>query len=270
MKVTSSTKISALIKADSKSIEAIASINPHFGKLKNPVLRKILAPRVTIRDAARIGKCKVEDIYKVLLQVGFEIGQEPKESIDESTNPSKQILDAIEGGRVQALDVRPILKSGKDPFNMIMSSLKELSKAIALEVISDFEPSPLIRILEKKGYSSWVKNEGDTVKTYFLPIEPVKERDKASLFQEITEDQFERLRAKYNGRTEYLDVSKLEMPLPMVKVLEKLSAMNEDQGLLVVHRKIPHFLFEELEDLSYDAAFHKKADEEVNIFIFRR
>ncbi len=43
MKINSQTKISALIKDNPNTIEAIVSVNPYFSKLKNPLLRGILA-----------------------------------------------------------------------------------------------------------------------------------------------------------------------------------------------------------------------------------
>ena len=55
MVVNRKTRISTLIAEDSKVIDTIASINKHFNKLKNPVLRRVLAPRVTIEDASKIG-----------------------------------------------------------------------------------------------------------------------------------------------------------------------------------------------------------------------
>ncbi|MDX5436888.1 MAG: DUF1858 domain-containing protein, partial [Pontibacter sp.] len=55
MEIAANTKISAILKANPDAIEAIAAINRHFEKLRNPLLRKILASRVTIADAARIG-----------------------------------------------------------------------------------------------------------------------------------------------------------------------------------------------------------------------
>ena len=77
MKINQQTKISALIKENEKAIDAISSINPHFNKLRNPILRKVLASRVTIADAARIGKCNIEVFFKKLAEIGFEVEINP-------------------------------------------------------------------------------------------------------------------------------------------------------------------------------------------------
>ena len=67
------TKISTIIKANADAIEAIASINPHFNKLRNPILRKILASRVTVSEAAKIGKCSMECFAEKLRPLGFDL-----------------------------------------------------------------------------------------------------------------------------------------------------------------------------------------------------
>jgi hypothetical protein len=54
MKINSQTKISVLVKDNPNTIEAIVSVNPHFSKLRNQLLRGILASRTNIGDAARL------------------------------------------------------------------------------------------------------------------------------------------------------------------------------------------------------------------------
>jgi len=73
MKITEHTKISKLIQENPASIDVIAGINKHFRKLKNPVLRKLLAPRVSIAEAAKIGDTTVEVFLSKLKEIGFEV-----------------------------------------------------------------------------------------------------------------------------------------------------------------------------------------------------
>ena len=74
MIITSSTRIGAVIKENPQAIETLISLSPHFNKLKNPILRKLLAPRVTIAEAAIIGDCPVNKILDHLAKIGFEVG----------------------------------------------------------------------------------------------------------------------------------------------------------------------------------------------------
>ena len=55
MYINENTKISVLINYNPKSVDAIVSISNNFDKLKIPILRKVLASRVNIKQAAKIG-----------------------------------------------------------------------------------------------------------------------------------------------------------------------------------------------------------------------
>src|SRR5690606_27650472 len=72
MIIKADTRISDLIKENKGSIDAIASLAKPLEKLKNPILRKIMASRVTIAEAAKMGSCKIEDFARVLQPLGFE------------------------------------------------------------------------------------------------------------------------------------------------------------------------------------------------------
>jgi len=58
---------------------------------------------------------------------------------------------------IVALDVRPILSSGTDPFAEIMKTLETLSSNQTLLIINTFEPIPLLNKLKNKGYSYLVE-----------------------------------------------------------------------------------------------------------------
>ena len=173
MKINAQTRISAIINHNKEAIEVIAKINPHFKKLKNPILRKVLAPRVNIADAARIGNCEVFDFLSALATIGFEIEtdtvySEPTAQPEATKQENLSISEAVEAGKFKSLDVRPILSQGTDPFKHIMDEIKELPDGVVLEVVNTFEPTPLIKILNNKGYASLVKTDGGVVKTYFM------------------------------------------------------------------------------------------------------
>lgn len=250
MKINGQTKISVLIKENEKSIEAIASINPHFNKLKNPLLRKILASRVTIEDAARIGKCKVDVFFKKLAEIGFEIENNStikEEKVEVVQN--EEILNAIQLSKVTSLDVRPTLAKGGDPFKDIMSALKILPKENTLEVINTFEPTPLIKIVNSKGYVSMVKNKEGVIYTYFFKTAEIEEKThhNKDVFK-VAIEELEKEKINCKKQVKEVDVRDLEMPLPMVTILNELENLTDQQALFVHHKKIPQYLLPELEE----------------------
>jgi Domain of Unknown function (DUF542)/Uncharacterized conserved protein (DUF2249) len=52
-----------------------------------------------------------------------------------------------------ALDVRPVLARGEDPFVMIMEAAASVPTASALELTAPFEPVPLYAVLSTRGFT---------------------------------------------------------------------------------------------------------------------
>jgi len=170
MKINKKTRISTLIKENEKTIEAIGSINKNFLKLKSPILRKVLAPRVNIADAAKVGGVTLEVLVTKLENIGFEFENELKKTLQESTKKivKKSTSPSMNNINIILLDVRPILDSGKDPFGIIMKAIKKLKDNETLQIINSFAPTPLIRKLQEKGYDSWSEHPKEgVVYTFF-------------------------------------------------------------------------------------------------------
>ena len=269
MKINSQTKISILIKENEKTIDAIASINPHFNKLRNPILRKVLASRVTIEDAARIGKCDIAIFFKKLGEIGFEVEINPilKPEKLEKTKPM-EIINAIQQAKVTSLDVRPSLAKGNDPFKEIMGALAILQDGYALEIINTFEPTPLIKIVNAKGYVSMVKNEDGVIYTYFLKTDKKSETSIINnLVVKVSIEELEKEKANCKKEVHEVDVRDLEMPLPMVTILKELEELGAGDFLYVHHKKIPQYLLPELAERNFKTWIAEMDDENVKLLI---
>lgn len=271
MKINRHTRISDVIRRDSRAIEAIASINPHFNKLRNPLLRKVLAPRVTLSDAAHIGGCEIQDLLNKLREIGFEIeeGTERQDSLEE-TGKQDLIPQVIRARKVQTIDVRPILEGGVDPFQAIMGKLKTLPYGYALEVVNSFEPAPLIKLLDKKGYASRVEKEGGVVRTWFLQVVELGEQAPPRSQQvEVSLKELEERKGAFTGLFRETDVRDLEMPLPMVTILNELEVLPEGHALFVHHKKVPQYLLPELEERGYFVWIADLGEGNVKLLIHR-
>jgi uncharacterized protein (DUF2249 family) len=271
MKISPATKISAIIKANPAAIDAIASINRHFEKLRNPLLRKVLAPRVTIADAARIGGTAVAAFLNKLEAIGFEVEQaSPAGANGPAGSTTLPNLPADLPAEVVPLDVRSILQAGQDPFNGIMAALKALQPNQALQLINTFEPTPLFSIIEKKGFcyhSSYLAP--NLVHTYVYrqataSVSPLKENQKkvaTAVFQEVVEE--------LTGNLREVDVRDMEMPQPMITILETLEQLDASQTLLVHHRRVPQFLMPQLRERGYSYMIDEWGPDQVQILIFK-
>src|ERR1035437_10275646 len=170
MLINTQTKIAALIKHHPDALEAIVTLSPDFKKLRNPILRKLMAGRTSIAMAAKIGGCTPEDFFKKLQSLGFEADH--TDSIADvdvaGKNPMPQYLKVIETAQLLTLDVLAMLAEGNDPLKPIQQKIKELQQGQVLQIINAFEPTPLIKLLEKQGFQAYVDAvETDLVETYF-------------------------------------------------------------------------------------------------------
>lgn len=273
MNINNETKISALIKADKACIDAIAGVARPFQRLKNPILRKIMAPRVTIAEAAKMGGCNVEDIVAALTPLGFNYN--PASVNKAAVQPEPQWLLHTDKSAIVMYDVRPLIESGTDPLKEILNKFKDVQPGGILCIINSFIPTPLIRLLEQgKAESSYVKAVSTTVfHTYFLKRKKEAAAKKAAVNNIIVDDadSFDAVHKRFaKEHIREVDVCHLEMPQPMQVILQELDVLPENDMLYIHHKRVPVYLIEELAGKNYEIHSHTVDDKNVKVIIFRK
>jgi uncharacterized protein (DUF2249 family) len=265
--LNANTKIAAIIKQHPGALEAIISISPKFEKLRNPILRKLMAGRASISMACNMAGCSIDSFYDALKPLGFEIDEFIKPvAVKRKELPS--FLTTLQQDNLIALDVRPLLASGKDPLTMITEKVKTIKAGEVLKIINTFEPLPLMKLLEKQGFEMYADVVNDNlVETYFYkstatPINNFETTDVAS-------NGWEEILNKFAGKLQTIDVRLLEMPLPMHNILEALYNLPGDNALFVYHKRIPVFLLPELTERKFDYRIKEISDGEVHLLIFK-
>jgi uncharacterized protein (DUF2249 family) len=153
-------KVSEVLSKYPDILNVFIQISPHFKKLNNKVLRKELASRVTIQQAASIAGV---DLNKLLFELNKSINKEINfDNINEEnkviqTVEKPEFIKTISKEKIIELDVRPIINSGKDPFLDIMNKVKSLNDDEVLLIINSFEPIPLYTVLGEKGFEHWTE-----------------------------------------------------------------------------------------------------------------
>jgi uncharacterized protein (DUF2249 family) len=267
MTINANTKISALLKQNPAALEAIISISPRFNKLRNPVLRKLMASRTTINMASKIGGCTPDDFFEKLSPLGFKAD---KDILAEETIHG-EIPDFMKRAfplQITELDVRPVIESGKDPLLLIREKLKQLQPNGILKLVNTFEPVPLILLMEKQGYETFVETTGDNiVNTYFHARGELRPDTEVKASAKWGWDE---LQERFSNHLITIDVRSLEMPLPMLTILEKLEHITTKNALFVYHKRIPVFLLPELEERKFDYRLKELGDDEVHMLIFKK
>ena len=263
--ITRDMKVSEVLSKYPDTLNVFIQISPHFKKLNNKVLRKALASRVTVQQAASIAGV---DLNKLLFELNKSINKETNfDNINEEnkviqTVEKPEFIKAISKEKIIELDVRPIINSGKDPFLDIMNKVKSLKDDEVLLIINSFEPIPLYTVLGEKGFEHWTEKTEGTFKVYFFKgnfeknISDEESKSKISLsdFEYVIE----------------IDVRELPPPEPMMKIFEKLSEVDDKTILLVHHHREPLMLYPKLEERGFEAISNKIGGNYYKVLIFKK
>ena len=267
MTINANTKIATLLKQSPGALEAIISINSKFEKLRNPLLRKLMAGRTSIRMASKISGSSLEEFYSKLEPLGFEIDKTITGETNEERPTVPSFFKALKPEQIVEFDVRPIIDANKDPLSLIVKKVKNIQPGEALKIINSFEPTPLILLLKKQGFESYVDVVNDQlVETYFFK----KDNTKVAIgeIEEKREDWDECLQ-RFKNKIQTIDVRALGMPGPMLTILDALEKLPSENALFVYHKRIPVFLLPELKDRKFDYRIKEISDSEVHLLIFK-
>ncbi len=147
----------------------------------------------------------------------------------------------------RALDVRPILERGGEPFAEIMGAVAALAPGQALSLRAPFEPKPLYAVLEGKGFAHRTRRLGDA--DWVVEFRPAG--------------------AGAGEAAPEIDVRGLEPPEPMVRILERCRSLAEGGTLRVVHDHRPELLYPRLEALGLAHATTETPDGLIHLEITR-
>ena len=259
--------VARLLDQHPELVDVLASYHPHFKQLRNRLLRRVMAPRVTVAQAARMAGVPAEELLSVLRQaVGEEAAPQlgapqlgaphpgaphpalspegrgatpspfPGEGRGEGA-PPRALADVPEARRIH-LDVREDIRRGQEPFARIMAAVKALAADQVLVLRAPFEPIPLYEVLGKRGLTHWTEQHAaDDWSVWFY-------RGSAPRTTPSPEP------APTTGRR-VLDVRGLEPPQPMVRVLEEVDRLGAGAELEVHHDRRPLFLYPQLDDRGF-------------------
>ncbi len=231
----------------------------------------MLAPRVNIADASKIGGVPVSIMITKLRDFGFELDdacmcENELELLKYGTNKTKKIMRKE---IIVDLDVRPILEGGVDPFKAIMATLKTLDDRHTLRIINTFEPVPLLNILKNKGYEFETERPEEGLVHTYLEKSDIPHKEIVNEAEEEIEFTYDSVLEKYAGKMKEIDVRDLEMPMPMVTILEELEHLDPSIALFVNHKKLPQYLLPELKDRKYKWVSKEIAEGDLKLIIFR-
>ena len=171
MRVTADMKIKDVLAINEHMIEAFRWLTPDFERLRNPRLRRLMAGRVSVHQAARIARVPLTEALYVLnlaagedeKQLTCEIEQMRPEAFEHvAENPPRRPRELTglkdDDPRVHFVDVTPQAEHNQDPQPAIMHELALLEDADEVLLIHHrFDPIPLRDLLATRGLASWAE-----------------------------------------------------------------------------------------------------------------
>lgn len=245
--ITADTNLGGLLDAHPELVEVLAACHDHFARLRNRLLRRVMAPRVTVGQAAGLAGMPVADLVTTLRRAVGE-PEEPAVAappVATVTDPGPRPVE-LDRLRVVEVDVRDDIRRGEEPFARIMAAVKAVGPAEALVIRAPFEPVPLYDVLGRRGLAYWTEQGApDDWRVWFYRGASAPAAAAAPVAPAAT------------GEAATLDVRGLEPPLPMVRVLERLDTLEPGGVLTVLHERRPLFLYPQLDE----RGFHHETDE---------
>jgi uncharacterized protein (DUF2249 family) len=241
--ITADTNLGGLLDEHPELVEVLAGCHDHFARLRNRLLRRVMAPRVTVGQAAGLAGMPVADLVTTLRRA---VG-EPDESSPPAAPPVAAVADPgprpaeLDRLQVVEVDVRHDIRRGEEPFARIMTAVKAVGPAEALVIRAPFEPVPLYDVLGRRGLAHWTEQRApDDWRVWFYRGGSGPAATDASVAAAATP-----------GEAATLDVRGLEPPLPMVRVLERLDTLEPGGVLTVLHERRPLFLYPQLDERGF-------------------
>lgn len=231
---TADTVVADAIAADPGVIDRLVEFNPTFRKLKNPVLRKVMARLVTFGDAAKVAGVPLDAMLAV---ANGQAAQSPVAAAMPTSEAAPSWVAAIDPKAAARLDVRPIIAGGGEPLSEVMRLAAKIAEGGALILDAPFDPAPLRRVLANKGFEAHGECLApDHWRIYFRRGARVETAKAAGP------------RTWREHDTPHIDVRGLEPPEPMLAILRLLEDTGTGDTVIVHHEREPLFLYPELDE----------------------
>lgn len=166
------------------------------------------------------------------------------------------------------LDVRPHLRKKLEPFQIIMDTVKTLTKEDTFVLHATFKPTPLLGLMRTKGYVNKVEQiepEHWTV-TFVHKSQKHKLTETPELISSIDELEEQ----QQDPKTYELDNRGLEPPQPMIRTLSKLGQASVGDKVIIHNDRVPMFLIEELNNLGYEYSVTEQPDGTAKVTILKK
>lgn len=269
MPVTSGDTVSDVLARDESLVDVLVQYAPHFAKLRNRALRRVMARLVTIEQAARIANVPSDRLVRHLneaLGLSDESADLAPEQAASAKGRAEQAATHPASATIVELDVREDMRSGREPFSTIMSAVAALGEHDVLLLRTIFEPAPLFGVLAKRGFASESRATGpdDWSSWFWRPDAQTSEPSDAPAAAPPAQTA-----AAQDEAVIELDVRGLEPPEPLMRTLAALETLPDGYVLQHVNTRVPQLLFPLLAERGFACEVDESLAHVVTVRIWR-
>jgi uncharacterized protein (DUF2249 family) len=278
MVIHATDRVEQVLGQNEALIDVFVAASPHFERLRNPAMRRVMARLVTVEQAARIARIPADTLVARLNAAAQQSNGHPGPSasgsapaIDRPHQRPAAIAD-VRSDRILDVDVREDLRNGHEPFARIMAARRELPWGQVLRLRSIFEPAPLYQVLAKQGFAHWTEQlaDDDWRVWFYRSVEFDLPTSDVTLPPENSTVATQPVPDNDDEDVLVLDVRGLEPPEPMVRTLAALETLPVGSTLVQLNVRTPRFLLPRLDDLGFEYEIREQGNDLVRLFVRHR
>jgi hypothetical protein len=161
--LTENTRLGKALELDPAVVDYIVSLNPEkFSRLHNPVMRRLMAPRITLGRVAAMARLPLNELLERIAAVAGVMAEhnQHSEPLPESLQERPRWVVHRDPTRVRNLDLLPMDEAlDADPMPPVIMATKVLSPDELLLIKHKWEPAPLYDVWAKMGGLEWFSEQ---------------------------------------------------------------------------------------------------------------
>lgn len=250
--VSAADRVSEVLARDESLVDVFVRHAPHFAKLRNRAMRRVMARLVTVAQAARTAGISADRLVHDLNDA-LGIVAEPMAVASESVTDIRTSVDSARrpaSAAIVELDVREDLRTGREPFSRIMRAVAALGSEEVLHLRAIFEPAPLYTVLGKRGFvhESQAHAPDDWSVWFWRSATAASAPDATEATASVAADVGV---PADDAHTTHLDVRGLHPPEPLMRTLTALESLPTGRTLVQINDRVPQFLLPVLSERGF-------------------
>jgi hypothetical protein len=158
-RITPDTKLNVVLDLDPRVVDYIVSLHPHdFERLRHPLMRKFMSPRISIRRVAAMVNRPVDELLARVAELA-DVEIVPATATEppaQSPNEAPDWVTQTDPEHVTVVDLLPMDRTlDADPFPPISRGIKALAVGEVLLIKHQWQPQPLYDVWSKMGTLAW-------------------------------------------------------------------------------------------------------------------